>query len=204
MKGFLLGLLVAGLGIGGYFYWQHVRIVASKPTLPAADASAPATSKKAKKHGRGAVRVARGPAASDSIAAGEPEPEPVRLSAADLRPVAQGDDLSKPDILRLDMSNDKELPELSQDQIDERFRSQESAILDCIARARPDPESYVPGRVTIKFRIQRAGTVRGVRVEGPAVLQKNGLYGCIKNVVGGLRFPSAGTSQIVSYPFTLS
>jgi hypothetical protein len=58
--------------------------------------------------------------------------------------------------------------------------------------------------VTIKFRIQRAGSVRGVRVEGPAVLQRNGLYGCIKNVVGGIRFPAAGTSQIVSYPFTLS
>jgi hypothetical protein len=202
MKGFLLGLLVAGLGIGGYFYWQHMQNTTAKPTLAAADAGAPTAVKKTRKRNRGAVRVARGPA--DSLASAEPESEPVRLSAADLRPVAQGDDLSKPDVLRLDMSNDKELPELSQDQIDERFRGQESAILDCIARARPDPETYVPGRVTIKFRIQRAGTVRGVRVEGPAVLQKNGLYGCIKNVVGGIRFPSAGTSQIISYPFTLS
>jgi hypothetical protein len=202
MKGFLLGLLVAGLGIGGYFYWQHAQNTTAKPTLADADAGAPTTVKKSRKRNRGAVRVARGPA--DSLASAEPESEPVRLSAADLRPVAQGDDLSKPDVLRLDMSNDKELPELSQDQIDERFRGQESAILDCIARARPDPETYVPGRVTIKFRIQRAGTVRGVRVEGPAVLQKNGLYGCIKNVVGSIRFPSAGTSQIISYPFTLS
>jgi len=204
MKGFLLGLLVAGLGIGGYIYWQHVQHTTAKPTPATADADAPTTVKKARKRNRGAVRVARGPAAGDAVAGAEPESEPVRLSAADLRPVAQGDDLSKPDVLRLDMSNDKELPELSQDQIDERFRGQESAILDCIARARPDPETYVPGRVTIKFRIQRAGTVRGVRVEGPAVLQKNGLYGCIKNVVGGIRFPSAGTSQIISYPFTLS
>lgn len=203
MKGFLLGLLVAGLGIGGYFYWQHVQHPTAKPTLAVADAGAPVTVKKARKRNRGAVRVARGPAAGDWAGA-EPESEPVRLSAADLRPVAQGDDLSKPDVLRLDMSNDKELPELSQDQIDERFRGQESAILDCISRARPDPETYVPGRVTIKFRIQRAGTVRGVRVEGPAVLQKNGLYGCIKSVVGGIRFPSAGTSQIISYPFSLS
>ena len=204
MKGFLLGLLVAGLGIGGYFYWQHLQPQTGGPVLAAADAGAATTTKKARKRSRGAVRVARGPAASDALGGGESEPEPVRLSAADLRPVAQGDDLSKPDVLRLDMSNDKELPELSQDQIDERFRSQESAILECIARARPDPETYVPGRVTIKFRIQRAGTVRGVRVEGPAVLQKNGLFGCIKNVVGSIRFPSAGTSQIVSYPFTLS
>jgi len=204
MKGFLLGLLVAGLGFGGYFYWQHVRQVAPRPALPAADAGAPATSKKAKKRSRGAVRLARGLAANDSLAGSDPEAEPVRLSAADLRPVAQGDDLGKPDVLRLDMSNDKELPDLSQDQIDERFRSRESSILDCIARARPDPESYVPGHVNIKFRIQRSGTVRGVRVEGPAVLQRNGLYGCIKNIVGSLRFPAAGTSQIVSYPFTLS
>ena len=205
MKGFLLGLLVAGLGIGGYFTWQHLQPKTGGPMVPAADAGAPTTTKKARRRTRGAVRVARGPAAGDSLGGGsEPEPEPVRLSAADLRPIAQGDDLSKPDILRLDMSNDKELPELSQDQIDERFRGQESAILECISRARPDPETYVPGRVTIKFRIQRTGTVRGVRVEGPAVLQKNGLYGCIKNVVGGIRFPAAGTSQIVSYPFTLS
>jgi hypothetical protein len=204
MKGFLLGLLVAGLGFGGYFYWQHLRSTEQRPAAVGADAGALPTTKKARKRSRGAVRVARGPSAGDSLPGTEPESEPVRLSTADLRSVAQGDDLSKPDVLRLDMSNDKELPELSQDQIDERFRGQESAILDCIARARPDPETYVPGRVTIKFRIQRAGTVRGVRVEGPAVLQRNGLYGCIKNVVGGIRFPADGTSQIISYPFTLS
>jgi hypothetical protein len=203
MKGFFLGLLVAGLGIGGYFYWQRLQ-PKTAPGLPAADAGTPTTAKKTRRRSRGAARVARGLAAGDTMAGAEPEPEPVHLSAADLRAVAQGDDLSKPDVLRLDMSNDKELPELSQDQIDEHFRSRESAILDCIARARPDPETYVPGRVTIKFRIQRAGTVRGVRVEGPAVLQRNGLFGCIKGVVGGIRFPAAGTSQIVSYPFTLS
>jgi hypothetical protein len=203
MKGFILGLIVAGLGFGGYLYWQQHRsgVVASASHV--ADAGVPTASKKTKKHGRGAMRVARGPAA-DTVAGGEPEPEPVRLSAADLRSVAQGDDLSTPDVLRLDLLNDKELPELSQDQIDERFRGQEPAILECIAHARPDPETYVPGRVTIKFRIQRAGTVRGVRVEAPAILQRNGLFGCIKGVLGRLRFPAAGTSQILSYPFTLS
>jgi hypothetical protein len=201
MKGFVLGLLVAGLGFGAYLFWQHQR---SGPTARVAgvpDAGARTAAKKAKKHPRGAVRVARGPAGEGPA---EPDREPVRLSASDLRPVAQGDDLSRPDVLRLDMSNDKELPELSQDQIDERFRAEEDAILACITRARPDPETYVPGRVTIKFRIQRAGTVRGVRVEAPSVLQQNGLFGCISTVVGRLRFPAAGTSQIVSYPFQLS
>jgi hypothetical protein len=199
MKGFLLGLVVAGLGFGGYFYWQHVRHLASTPPRENADAGEKAPVKKARKLSRGARRLARGSAAGDEAAS-----EPVRLSAADLHTVAQGDDLSRPDVLRLDMSNDKELAELSQDQIDERFRGQEPAILDCITHARPDPETYVPGRVTIKFRIQRAGTVRGVRVEAPAILQRNGLFGCVKGVVGHLRFPAAQTSQIVSYPFTLS
>jgi hypothetical protein len=199
MKGFLLGLLIAGLGFGGYLYWQHQKSTSATFAKTSTDAGAEAAGKKPKKH-RAAYRMARGPGAETP----EPHGEPVRLSAADLRPVAQGDDLSTPDVLRLDMSNDKELPELSQDQIDERFRGEEAAILACITNARPDPESYVPGKVTIKFRIQRAGTVRGVRVEAPAVLQRNGLYGCIKGVVGRLRFPAAGTSQIISYPFKLS
>ena len=204
MKGFVLGILVAGLAFGGFRYWQKQRAAAPAPQVKVADAGTAVASKKPRKRPRGAMRIARGPTAGDVVPAAEPEAEPVRLSAADLRPVAQGDDLSTPDVLRLDMANDKELPELSQDLIDERFRGQESAILECIARARPDPETYVPGRVTIKFRIQRAGTVRGVRVEAPAVLQKHGLFGCVKGVVGRLRFPAAGTSQILSYPFTLS
>ena len=58
----------------------------------------------------------------------------------------------------------------------------------------------MPGRVTVKFRIQRTGNVRGVRVEAPAILQKGGIYGCIKGVVGGLRFPPSNGSQIVSLP----
>jgi hypothetical protein len=207
VKGFLLGLLVAALAVGGYLFWQHQRGQAARPVVTTTDTGAASPTKKIKRRVRSAVRVARAPAAPAGPAASEtsePEPEPVRLSASDLRSVAQGDDLSTPDVLRLDMSNQKELPELSQDQIDERFRSEESAILGCISHARPDPETYVPGRVTIKFRIQRAGTVRGVRVEAPAILQKGGLFGCIKGVVGRLRFPPAGTSQILSYPFSLS
>jgi hypothetical protein len=200
MKGFVLGLLVAGLAFAGFLYWQRQNTPAPAASAKPAEGAPPV--KKAKKRARGAVRVAAAPAAGEGPAS--QDPEPVRLSAADLRSVAQGDDLSTPDVLRLDMSNDKELPELSQNQIDERFRGQEAAILECISRARPDPETYVPGRVTIKFRIQRAGTVRGVRVEAPAVLQRNGLYPCIKGVVGHLRFPAAGTSQILSYPFALS
>jgi hypothetical protein len=207
MKGFLLGLVVAGLAFAGYLYWKST--AGSRPPAPTAsarpDAGTPA--KKRRKRARGAVRVARGgppaPGAEPTVAA-EPEPEPIKLSAADLRTLGQGDDLSRPDVIKMDLGDSRETRELSQDDIDAQFRSQESAILDCIMSARPDQETYVPGRVTVKFRIQRAGTVRGVRVEAPAILQKGGLYGCIKKVVGQLRFPASGGSQIVSYPFSLS
>jgi hypothetical protein len=190
MKGFFLGLVCAAIAVFVYWYWFYKPVPSVITVSP--DAGTKAESAKRKKRSRGPARMG----ASDS--------EQVHFSAADLRSVAQGDDLSTPDVLRLDMSNDRELKELTQDQIDDYFRKRESAILECISRSRPNPESYVPGRVTVKFRIQRAGSVRGVRVDGPSILMKNGLYGCIKGVVGGIRFPPSQTSQIVAYPFSLS
>ena len=126
----------------------------------------------------------------------EAEPEPIKLSASDLKLVSQGDDLSRPDVVRLgDATDDSGSHELSQDEIDARFRPKEEAILSCIMRARPDEDSYVPGRVTVKFRIQRTGNVRGVRVEAPAILHKGGLYSCLKGVVGGIRFPPSKAAR---------
>jgi hypothetical protein len=207
MKGFLLGLLVAGLGFGGYTYWKQ-RGDARPRTIPVADAGAPAkeTKEKKKRRRHWAMRVARndGGGSEQLSIPDEPEPEPMKLSAADLKIVGQGDDLSRPDVVHLDMSDDSGSRELSQDDIDARFRAKEDDILRCIQRARPDEETWVPGRVNVKFRIQRAGTVRGVRVEAPAILQKGGLYGCIKGVVGAIRFPPSGGSQVLTYPFSLT
>ena len=211
MRGFLLGLLVAALAFGGYLFWKNIQESRGPSAEVRPDAGV--AKKKKRRRSRGAMRVARGKAAGSEGAPRtggepepelEPEPEPIKLSAADLRSVAQGDDLGRPDVVKLDMGNDNQLPELSQDDIDARFRAQEDAILDCIARARPDAEAYVPGLVNVKFRIQRAGAVRGVRVEAPAVLQKGGLTGCVRGVVERLRFPASGSSQIVTYPFRLS
>ena len=213
MKGFLLGLVVAALGFGGYMFWKELWGAPPVAHAPA-DAGAPVkdVKEKKKKRRRGAQRVA-GEDGSGRGRGGpsfapppmEAEPEPIKLSAADLKPVSQGDDLSRPDVIRMgDATDDSGTHELSQDQIDARFRAKEDSILSCISRARPDEETYVPGRVTVKFRIQRSGNVRGVRVEGPAILQKGGLYGCIKGVVGGIRFPPSNGSQIVSYPFSLT
>ena len=66
-------------------------------------------------------------------------------------------------------------------------------MLGCVTRARPDEYTFVPGRVTVRFRIQRTGVVKGVQVEAPVILHKGGLTGCIKGVVGGLRFPASST-----------
>ena len=131
------------------------------------------------------------------------EPPPVKLRAADLKIVWQGEDLSRAENQRLDFSKDAVGHELSQDEIDARFRTKEDAVLGCVARSRPDEYTFVPGRVTVRFRIQRTGVVKGVQVEAPVILHKGGLTGCIRGVVGGLRFPASDSSQVITYPFTL-
>jgi hypothetical protein len=131
------------------------------------------------------------------------EPDPIKLRPADLRIVWQGEDLSRAENMRLDFSKDAVGHELSQDEIDARFRTKEDAVLACIARARPDEYTEVPGRVTVRFRIQATGAVKGVQVEAPVILHRGGLTGCIKGVVGGLRFPASNMSQVISYPFSL-
>jgi hypothetical protein len=144
------------------------------------------------------------PAPSTTGARRQPvyEPEPVKLSAADLRIVWQGQDLSRAETVRLDFSNEGG-HELSQDEIDTRFRTKEDGVLACIARARPDQDTYVPGRVTVRFRIERNGSVKSVQVEAPVILHKGGLLSCLKGVVGGLRFPASSASQVITYPFSL-
>jgi len=151
-----------------------------------------------------------GPIASPSPAASgggrrqpAPEPEPVKLRPADLKMVWQGEDLSKTETMRLDFSKDEGGRELSQNEIDTRFHTKEDAVLGCVDRARPDPFTFVPGRVQVRFRIQRTGVVKGVQVEAPVILQRGGLTGCIKGVMGSLRFPASNASQVITYPFTL-
>lgn len=232
MKGFALGVVLCTVlfGVLGWIGWTKLRDtrIAAMKAKATAEAAAAAAAKllprEKKKRRRGAARVALAQAAAPEPTGGEsrrgggaraavppvappdpePEPEPVRLGAADLKMVAQGDDLSRPDVVRMDLSDDSGTRDLGQDEIDARFRSKEEAVLSCISRARPDEDTYVPGRVLVKFRIQRAGTVRGVRVEAPAILQRGGIFPCIKGVLGGLRFPPSGGSQVVTYPFTLS
>jgi hypothetical protein len=126
------------------------------------------------------------------------------LRPGDLTVVWQGPDLGRTaEPMRLDFSNDSGGGELSQDEIDRRFQAKEEAILDCVSRARPDEHTYVPGRVTVRFRILATGAVKGVQVEAPVILHKGGLMACVKRVVESLRFPASSGSQVVSFPFSL-
>jgi hypothetical protein len=130
-------------------------------------------------------------------------PPPVKLRPADLKIVWQGEDLSRAGTTRLDFSNDAGGHELTDAEIDSRFRTKEDAVLGCIARSRPSEDADIPGRVTVKFRIEPSGSVKGVQVEAPVILHKGGLTGCVRNVMGSLRFPKSGTGQVVSFPFSL-
>ena len=73
MKGFLLGLVVAGLAFGGYYYWKQFMHPPAKP-VAVADAGAPAKEarEKKKKRRRGAVRVARNEAPGQAPSPGRP------------------------------------------------------------------------------------------------------------------------------------
>ena len=261
MKGFLLLLVLATVGLAGVLYWRRSLQAPPAPAVAAPGEPAKNGKEHRQRRRRGARRLARNEVSVASAPSREPpmgeapspayvpppppadrapvapggssttevppsevfgplspspapapsagrrapvdEPEPVKLRAADLKIVWQGEDLSRSETMRLDFSNDAGGHELSQDEIDARFRAKEDAVLGCIARARPDEYTFVPGRVTVRFRIQRTGTVKGVQVEAPVILHKGGLTGCIKGVVGSLRFPASNMSQVTTYPFSL-
>jgi hypothetical protein len=133
----------------------------------------------------------------------EAEPEPVKLRPGDTKMVWQGEDLSRAENQKLDFSKSEIGHELSQDEIDSRFRTKEDAVLGCVSRARPDEYTLIPGRVNVRFRIMRTGAVKGVQVEAPAILQRGGLTGCVNRVVSGLRFPASDSNQVITFPFTL-
>lgn len=207
MKGFLLGILTASV------VWTAVwtlkfgfpglsppPAVVSEP-VAAAPASGAPKARGRRRGGRAAGQTAGKP---EETIEDENAPEPMRLSPGDLASVARGDDLSALDVVQFDMGNEGGARELEQEDIDVRFRARQPEILGCIAKARPDDVTYVPGRVTIAFRIRRTGEVKGVRVEAPSILQKNDLLGCVRQIVLRLKFPASAGSQVVTYPFQLS
>jgi hypothetical protein len=206
MKGFILGILAASavwtavwtLKFG--FPGMSPPVAVSEPVVAAPVATAP----KARGRRRGVRPAGKTAGIPDETVQDENEPQPMELSRADLASVARGDDLSALDVVQFDMGDEGGARELQQEDIDLRFRAHQEEILGCIAKARPDDVTYVPGRVTIAFRIRRTGEVKGVRVEAPSILQKNDLLGCVRQIVTRLKFPASAGSQVVTYPFQLS
>ena len=205
MKGFFLGVALASVGwVGGFYLYQARQQVAAKPEADVAQPEPGAGSKRQRKVRRRPVGAPREGAPEAEMGLAEEEPPARKLTAAEMRPASRGDDLSRADVLQLDMGAKDDAPELTEDEIERRFRERQDAILDCIDKSRPDDQTFVPGRVSIQFRIQRTGQVRGVRVEAPSILQQGGLYNCVKSVVMALRFPASNGSQVVTYPFSLN
>lgn len=129
------------------------------------------------------------------------EPSLRQPTAAELAPAARGPGLKGTDVLNLDDRTNH--PELTTAQVDERFRRLDRSIVACIDRARGDYD-ITTGRVVVGFRIERTGQIQRVRVSAPTVMQRAGLYDCIRPLVTQLRFPASDRSLIMSYPFDLN
>jgi hypothetical protein len=122
-------------------------------------------------------------------------------TAADLEHVTRGPSLKQTDYVNLSSSSGSER-ELTTADVDKRIRAVDRRIVACIDEARDD-YNVDEGRVVVSFRIERSGAVKRVRVAAPAVLQRNGIYRCIRSILRGLRFPRSGQSLIMSYPYKL-
>ncbi|HLK92456.1 MAG TPA: hypothetical protein VKZ18_21350 [Polyangia bacterium] len=175
---------------------------------PPSDESAPlapggaATTEAAPSDVLGTLTQPHAPAPAGGARPAVAEPPAIKLRPADLKMVWQGEDLSRTETMHLDLSNEGG-HDLTEDEIDTRFRTKEDAVLGCVARSRPDDSTFIPGRVTVKFRILKTGAVKGVQVEAPVILQRGGLTGCIRGVVSNLRFPASNGGQVISFPFSL-
>ena len=130
----------------------------------------------------------------DSAAAPE-----IHLQPGDEKMRAEGDALGRPE--HLDLS-EPDAHELSQDDLDRGFHGASPRIEKCITDALGDAPLET-GRVEVGLRVEKSGSVNRVRVEAPALLQRQGLTRCVRAAVTQLHFPASGASSVVTYPFEL-
>ena len=133
-------------------------------------------------------------------ALGQAAPE-LKLQPGDERIVAQGDALGRPDHIDFRQGGD-DGHELDQGELDRIMRNAEPEILKCITDAVGD-WPLDSGKIEVGLRIERSGQVTRVRVSGPQLLQRNGLYRCVRGVVTALHFPASGGSTVATYPYEL-
>jgi hypothetical protein len=156
------------------------------PPIPAAD--------RRRKRGR----ATGGEAASEPLATIAPE---LQLQAGDETPATQGDALGRTESIDL-TSGEEAAHELGVEEVERVFAPARAAVSGCISRAVGDyPLSAAT--VEVGFRVERGGRVERVRVTAPALLQKQGLYRCVRPLVAALRFPASGGASVVTFPFQL-
>jgi hypothetical protein len=124
-----------------------------------------------------------------------------QLRPGDDKLTSAGDALGRPEYIDFNKTGD-EGRELAQDELDAAFHKAQPAILRCISEAVGD-WPLESGTVSVGLRIEADGGVSRVRVQAPALLMRNGVYGCIRPAVAALRFPRSGGASVVTYPFAL-
>jgi hypothetical protein len=142
-------------------------------------------------------RRARHSSTSGGDSATAPE---IHLKPGDDKMIAEGDALGRPE--RIDLSDNSEAKELSQEELDSTFHPASPRIEKCITDALGDAPLET-GRVEVGFRVEKSGAVSRVRVEAPALLQHQGLTRCVRGAVTSLHFSSSGGASVVTYPFEL-
>jgi hypothetical protein len=145
--------------------------------------------------------IANGELTAPNNAAPPQEEEIPQITAADLKPDADGDVL-RPRTLTIDAeSTGPEPRDLSQSEVDGTFATVKPQIVRCIIDARG--LAPVSGKITVGVVIGPDGKVFKSRVEGPAYLMDQGLYSCVKSVLSTMRFPAPGKDIVASVPFTI-
>jgi hypothetical protein len=201
-----LGGLVVGLilGAGGYLGYQQYR-ASSDPCLGHCGVGSSCIEgvcmvleqepeQKRRKRRRRRGRRRRRASAAD-------QQDLLIPSAADLKPATRGPSLRGTDYVDLG-DEDPAARELSTSEIDARVRRIDHKIVGCIDMARGDYR-IDSGKVTVGFRIERSGRIKKVRVTAPSLLMRAGLHGCVKPLLGALRFGPTTRSVVMTYPFSL-
>lgn len=123
-------------------------------------------------------------------------------SPEDWRVGVEGDDLRRA-VTRLDFVPGEGKEALEQEDLDLVWGRRRGDVQGCIKQAAATTAAPVETRVEVAFRIEATGEVRGVRIEAPQLLLRNGLSACVRPLVEGLRFPRSGRSTQARYSLSV-
>jgi hypothetical protein len=205
---FLWGFMIGLLFLGGYLGYEQYQlgqdpclgrcgqdthcVVGTCLVLETEEPSPPRKRRKGSKRRR---RLAESPAA---VAQEEALQQP---TAADLKMVSEGPSLRNTDYINMaDYSESGR--ELEREEIDAKVRRQDPQIIACIDQARGTYALH-QGQVIVRFRIERSGEVQQLRISAPALLQRAGLFQCLKPLFTRLSFGPSSRALIMSYPYAL-